>query len=132
MDTTRKGRVRRSQRRLAGLFIASGINHFLVPRAYEQIVPPRLAHEAGRVVQVSGIAEIAGGVAVLFPRTRRLAGVYLVALLAAIFPANLYMARAPERFRRIPRWALLARLPLQPLMMWWAWRATRGERIRPR
>ena len=50
----------------------------------------------------------------------------LIALLAAVFPANLYMARAPERFPRLPRWALYARLPLQPLMMWWAWRATRA------
>ena len=49
----------------------------------------------------------------------------LIALLIAVFPANLYMARAPERFSRIPRWALYARLPLQPLMMWWAWKATR-------
>jgi uncharacterized membrane protein len=49
----------------------------------------------------------------------------LIALLAAVFPANLYMAREPERFARVPRWALYARLPLQPLMMWWAWRATR-------
>jgi uncharacterized membrane protein len=46
-------------------------------------------------------------------------------LLAAVFPANLYMAREPQRFARIPRWALYARLPLQPLMMLWAWRATR-------
>jgi uncharacterized membrane protein len=35
------------------------------------------------------------------------------------------MAQTPERFRKIPRWALYARLPLQPLMMLWAWRATR-------
>jgi uncharacterized membrane protein len=62
---------------------------------------------------------------VLMPATRRLAGVWLIALLAAVFPANVYMARAPERFRKIPRWALIARLPLQPLMMVWAWRATR-------
>jgi uncharacterized membrane protein len=47
-----------------------------------------------------------------------------VALLVAVFPANLYMARSPERFGKVPRWALLARLPLQPLMMIWAWRAT--------
>ncbi len=60
------------------------------------------------------------------PRTRRLAGLGLIALLAAVFPANLYMAREPERFPRIPRWALYARLPLQPLMMRWAWRATRS------
>jgi uncharacterized membrane protein len=77
------------------------------------------------VVAVSGVAEVLGGVGVLLPRTRRAAGVGLIALLAAVFPANLYMARTPERFDRIPRWALFARLPLQPLMMWWAWRATR-------
>jgi uncharacterized membrane protein len=114
-----------SRRLLAAFFIASGVNHFVMPRAYEQIVPPSLQAEAGRVVELSGVAEIAGGLAVLVPGTRRLAGPGVVALLAAIFPANLYMARTPERFRKLPRWALYARLPLQPLMMWWAWRATR-------
>ncbi len=71
------------------------------------------------------MAELAGGLGVMLPLTRRLSGLALIALLAAIFPANLYMAREPERFRSIPRWALYARLPLQPLMMLWAWRATR-------
>jgi uncharacterized membrane protein len=110
---------------LAVFFVGSGANHFRSPRFYRVIVPPRLQHDAKRVVEVSGVAEVLGGIAVLLPRTRRLAGVYLIALLAAVFPANLYMAREPERFSRIPRWALYARLPLQPLMMWWAWRATR-------
>jgi uncharacterized membrane protein len=110
---------------LAAFFIASGVNHFVSPRFYRAIVPPRLQRRAKLVVDVSGVAEIAGGLGVLPPRTRQPAGVGLIALLAAVFPANLYMARAPERFRRIPRWALYARLPLQPLMMWWAWRATR-------
>ena len=72
------------------------------------------------------MAEIVGGLGVLLPATRRLSGLWLVALLAAVFPANLYMAREPERFKQIPRWALYARLPLQPLMMLWAWRATRS------
>jgi uncharacterized membrane protein len=115
----------RSRRLLAAFFVGSGVNHFVMPRAYEQIVPPRLQDDAKRVVAVSGVAEIVGGLAVLPSRTRRLAGPGLVALLAAIFPANLYMARSPERFRKIPRWALYARLPLQPMMMWWVWRATR-------
>jgi uncharacterized membrane protein len=114
-----------SRRLLAAFFIGSGLNHFLMPRGYERIVPPRLQSQAGRVVEVSGVAEIVGGLAVLVPRTRRLAGPGLIALLAAVFPANLYMARSPERFRKIPGWALYARLPLQPLMMLWAWRATR-------
>jgi uncharacterized membrane protein len=115
----------RSHKLLGAFFIGAGINHFAIPRAYEQIVPPSMEGEAKRLVTISGVAEIAGGVGVLLPRTRRAAGLGLIALLAAVFPANLHMARSPERFRRIPRWALYARLPLQPLMMRWAWRATR-------
>jgi uncharacterized membrane protein len=112
-------------RLLAAFFVGSGVNHFVMPRAYERIVPPRLQGHAKVVVEVSGVAEILGGLAVLPARTRSSAGLGLIAILAAIFPANVYMARAPERFSKIPRWALYARLPLQPMMMWWAWRATR-------
>jgi uncharacterized membrane protein len=117
----------RSRRLLAGFFIGAGVNHFVMPEAYRAIVPPGRQHEAARLVTVTGVAEILGGVGVLVPFTRRLAGLCLVALLVGVFPANLYMARTPERFKRIPRWALLARLALQPLMMVWAWRATRPE-----
>jgi uncharacterized membrane protein len=113
-----------SQRALAAFFIGAGVNHFVMPRAYRAIVPPRLQRRSKELVEISGVAEILGGAGVLVAPTRRAAGVGLIALLLAVFPANLYMARAPERFRRTPRWALLARLPLQPLMMWWAWRAT--------
>ncbi len=115
-----------STRLLGWFFLAAGVNHFRNPRFYEAIVPPSLQHEPRLVVQVSGIAEIAGGAGVLLRPTRRLAGIGLIALLAAVFPANLYMAREPEHFRKLPRWALYARLPLQPLMMVWAWKATRG------
>jgi len=115
----------RSRLVLAAFFIAAGVNHFAMPRPYEQIVPPRLKRDARRLVWASGVAEIAGGVGVLLPWTRRASGVGLIALLAAVFPANLHMAREPGRFRKIPRWALYGRLPLQPLMMLWAWRATR-------
>ncbi len=118
-------RTSHSTRLLAAFFVSAGVNHFVTRRPYERIVPPRLQARSREVVTLSGVAEIAGGVGVLVPSTRRLAGVWLIAVLAAVFPANLYMARTPERFARIPRWALYARLPLQPLMMWWAWRASR-------
>ena len=118
------GTGRRSRGLLAALFVGAGINHFVSPRPYEAIIPPRLSGHARLLVQVSGVAEIAGGLGVLLPWTRRLSGVGLVLLLQAVFPSNLYMARNPERFPKIPRWALIARLPLQPLMMLWAWRAT--------
>jgi uncharacterized membrane protein len=120
-------RKRRRSRLLLGIaFLGAGINHFAMPDHYEQIVPPSMKRNAKGLVVISGIAEIAGGLGVLLPWTRRPAGLGLIALLAAVFPANLYMARTPEHFRKIPRWALYARLPLQPLMMWWAWTATRN------
>lgn len=121
--------MNRSQRLLSAFFIAAGTMHFVRRRDYEAIMPPYLPLHREAVV-VSGIAEIAGGLAVLSPRTRRHAGPWLVAVLAAVFPANLHMAMHPDEIRGlelrpIPRWALWARLPLQPLMMRWAWRATR-------
>jgi uncharacterized membrane protein len=117
--------MNRSRTLLGAFFVGAGVNHFVIPGAYESIVPPSMRDDAARLVAISGVAEIAGGVGVLLPRTRRLSGLGLIVLLAAVFPANLHMARNPESFRRIPRWALYARLPLQPLMMRWAWRATR-------
>jgi uncharacterized membrane protein len=122
-DDARDGR--RSRLLLGLAFIGAGVNHFVMPGPYERIVPPSMKGSAKSLVAVSGVAEVAGGLGVLLPWTRRSAGLGLIALLAAVFPANLHMARAPEEFRKIPRWALYARLPLQPLMMWWAWRATR-------
>jgi uncharacterized membrane protein len=118
----------RSQIGLAGFFAFAGTMHFVIPRSYEAMMPPSLPLHREAVV-VSGLAEIAGGAAVVPGRTRRLARWWLLALLAAVFPANIHMALNPEQvrgldLRRIPRWALWARLPLQPLMMLWVLRAT--------
>jgi uncharacterized membrane protein len=80
-------------------------------------------------VIVSGLAEIAGGVAVLPESTRPAARWWLIALLIAVFPANVHMAVNPHQVRgldldRIPRWALWVRLPLQGAAIAWVWRAT--------
>jgi uncharacterized membrane protein len=123
-DRNMSGEKQGARRALAVFFIGAGVNHFVIPGVYKQIVPPGMGDPA-TLVRVSGVAEIAGGVGVLMPRTRRLAGFGLIALLAAVFPANIQMARNPAKFKKIPGWALYARLPLQPLMMWWAWRATK-------
>jgi uncharacterized membrane protein len=118
-----------SRRALAAFFTTTGVLHFAIPRSYEAMMPPSLPAHREAVI-VSGIAEIAGGAAVLPPRTRRFARWWLLALLVAVFPANVHMALNPEQVRgldldRVPRWALWARLPLQPLAMAWVWRATR-------
>jgi uncharacterized membrane protein len=121
--------MNRSRAALAAFFNFTGILHFVIPRSYEAMVPePVPAREA---VAVSGVAEILGGLAVLHPRIRRLGGWWLLALLFAVFPANVHMAVNPEQIRgldlnKVPRWLLWARLPLQPLAMVWVWRATRS------
>lgn len=112
-----------SQRLLAAFWVLAGTNHFAMPKAYESIVPDWLpAHR--ELVIWSGVAEIAGGIAVVPSRTRRLARWWLLAVLAAVYPANVQMALHPERYERIPPVALWARLPLQFLCAWWVWRAT--------
>lgn len=80
---------------------------------------------------VSGAAEIVGGLAVLPAATRGFARWWLLALLVAVFPANVQMALKPEQVAkrgvptdRIPAWLLWARLPVQGLFMAWVWRAT--------
>jgi uncharacterized membrane protein len=119
----------RSQKALAAFFAFTGSMHFVVPRSYEAMMPPALPMHREAVV-VSGIAEIAGALAVIPRGSRRFARWWLLALLVAVFPANVHMAVNPEQvkgldLKRVPRWALWARLPLQPLAMYWVWRATR-------
>lgn len=108
---------------LALFFIAAGTMHFVAPGAYLKIVPPALPWP-GALVAISGLAEILGGVGVLLPPLRRAAVYGLIALLWAVFPANIYMAVAhlplPGVFGQ--SWVQWARLPLQFVLMWWVWR----------
>jgi uncharacterized membrane protein len=106
------------------LWTVAGSMHFLRPRFYESIVPPPLERYRRQTVVVSGIAELLGAIAVLPGRTRRLARGWLLATLVAVYPANIYMALEPERFPRIPRSLLWARLPLQGLFAWLTVRGT--------
>ena len=121
----------RSQRRLSVFFTFAGIMHFVIPRQYEATVPPYIPMSPKAAVAVSGVGEIAGALMVIPPSTRSLARWWLLALLVAVFPANLYMATNPQDIkgldlRRTPRLLLWLRLPIQPLFMLWVWRATRA------
>jgi len=79
------------------------------------------------LVYLSGVFEVMGGVGVLIPRFRALAGAGLVALLVAVYPANLYMAFNPELFPDIPVAALYVRLALQFVAFYWAYSVTRPD-----
>ena len=111
-------------KRLCGpFFIAAGANHLVNPRAYRAIMPDYLpAHD--ELVAISGVAEMAGGAALMHPRTRRLGAWWLIATLLAVFPANLHMALHPERYKKIPRNALYARLPVQLVFIAWVLRSS--------
>ena len=121
---SRAGRGR--LRALCGpVFVAAGALHFVRPRVYASIVPDYLpAHR--ELVYASGVAEALGGALLLRPRTRAMGGRLLVATLVAVFPANVWMARHPERYQ-VPggRAALYARLPLQAVFIAWVRAAMR-------
>ena len=111
---------------MAVLYIAAGASHFTLTRAYMRITPDYLpAHR--EIVLLSGAAEIAGGLGLLLPQTRRTAAWGIVILLIAVFPANLWMTQHPERFPNFPLWALWLRLPLQLALIAWAWQYTKPE-----
>ena len=115
-------------RRLAGpFFVAAGAMHFIRPRFYKAIMPPYVpAPDA--MVYASGVAEIAGGVGLMTVRGRRPAGWWLIATLAAVFPANLHMALNPADYPKIPGGsrALWARLPFQAVFVAWVLSAMRS------
>lgn len=105
---------------LALLFVLAGIWHFLHPVTYLAIMPPQLPAPLA-LVYASGVGEILGGLGLLVPATRRLAGLGLLALVVAVFPANIYMALIHKQLG-IPGWVAWGRLPLQLPLLWWVWR----------
>jgi uncharacterized membrane protein len=110
---------------VAILFIGAGILHFVRPAAYAGVVPYMLPHPLA-IVYISGLAEMAGGIGVLLPQVRTLAGRGLILLLIAVFPANVQML-VSARSAHAPFWAetlLWIRLPVQALLIAWVWRAT--------
>jgi len=109
---------------LAAFFINIGVDHFINPDFYLSIMPPAFPMHA-EAVYVSGFFEILGGICVLIPSLRIIAGWGLMALLVAVYPANIYMALTPEAFPDIPVAILYFRLPLQFLFLYWAYSVTR-------
>lgn len=106
---------------LALFFATAGVNHFVHEAFYVRIVPPWLPNPA-LLVEISGVAEVLGAVGVVLPRTRRMAGVGLIALLILVFPANVQMAQHPELYRDMGNaMAFYVRLPLQIVLVAWVW-----------
>jgi uncharacterized membrane protein len=111
----------------AAIFVFSGVNHFVHPEIYLRIMPPYLPlHQ--ELVYVSGAFEVALGILLLAPKTSRFAAWGLIALLVAVFPANIFMATHPEQYPEMYPFLLWLRLPLQGVLVAWAWAYTRPRR----
>lgn len=112
---------------LAAAFILGGINHFVMPEFYLRIMPPYLpAHLF--LIYLSGFFQTAFGVLLLIPKTTRLAAWGIIALLIAVFPANIYMAMNTELFPAVSPLLIYLRLPLQIVLIWWAYWFTKNNR----
>ena len=100
---------------LAALLGGAGVAHLTSPQFYDGLIPSFLPAPRSWIY-ASGVAELACAAAVAAPRTRRVGGLATAALLVAVFPGNLWMVVEPGS---LPRWAAVARLPLQlPLVLW--------------
>ena len=108
---------------LSLFFINVGVDHFINPDFYLNIMPDYLPFHA-EAVYLSGFFEILGGIVVLIPKLRALARWGLISLLIAVFPANIYMAMNPNLFSEFSLELLYFRLPLQFVFIFWVLKAT--------
>ena len=113
---------------LAALFIVGGIGHFVSTATYQRLMPPGLPYPR-ELVLLSGVIEAALGLGLLVPRTQRVAAWLLIPTLIAIFPANVYAALTADTPQTamgdVPGWVAWGRLPLQAVLIAWAWWYTR-------
>ncbi|MDP1945909.1 MAG: DoxX family membrane protein [Nitrospirota bacterium] len=120
-------RLKHISRWLYGLFfMAAGANHFLNTPFYLSIMPPYLPWPVA-LVYVSGVAEIGLGGLLLFERWSWLAAWGLIALLIAVFPANVHMALHPELYPWASSLGLWLRLFLQGILIAWAYWYSRPQ-----
>ena len=108
---------------LSLFFINVGVDHFINPDFYLNIMPDYLPFHA-EAVYLSGFFEILGGIVVLIPKLRALARWGLISLLIAVFPANIYMAMNHNLFPEFSLELLYFRLPLQFVFIFWVLKAT--------
>lgn len=102
------------------LYIAAGTSHFIVPRLFERIVPPFISWPKAAVVW-SGLAEVILGVALCFPILRSWAAIGIILLLVAVFPANIYQVIHSKARLGLPLWVIILRLPIQLVLIYWAY-----------
>jgi uncharacterized membrane protein len=101
-------------------YLFAGFNHFWHTTFYTKMVDGFLPYPVA-LVYISGVAEMLCGLGLLIPATRKAAAWGTIALLVAITPAHFNMIIHHEQWPDVPLWGLYLRLPIQLLLIWWAW-----------
>ncbi|MDI1256417.1 MAG: DoxX family protein [Flavobacterium sp.] len=105
---------------MGAFYFFAGINHFRKPRLYLKIIPPYLPYPK-LINAASGLSEIILGIALCIPLLSTIAAWGIIIMLIAIFPANIYMFTNDKARLGLPRWIVLSRLPLQIVLIIWAY-----------
>lgn len=112
---------------MVAAYVGAGINHFIHPQPYIQIMPAFLPYP-DILVYVSGAFEIILGLLLIPLKTRKLAAWGIIILLVAVFPANVQMMINYRQENNPKLWIAVLRLPLQLLFIYWAYLYTRSRR----
>lgn len=105
---------------MVGMYVLAGLMHFIKPKMYLRIMPRYLPNHK-LLVLLSGIAEVILGIALLFPKTKAFAIYGIITMLAIFLLVHFYMLSGEKASAGIPKWILILRIPLQFLLMYWAW-----------
>ena len=112
---------------MGAFYVFAGVSHFTNAEFFISIVPDYLPWPEA-LVYISGVAEIICGILLFIPQTRVLGAWLTIALLIAVFPANVHTALHPEEFDFAPPVGHYIRLPIQGLLILWAYWYTRPDR----
>lgn len=109
---------------MALIYVAAGVYHFVNPKLYMKIMPTYLPYHL-QLIYISGVIEIVLGILLIPEGTRSIAAWLIIAMLIAIFPANIQMAINFWQKNSPSLWMAIARLPLQGVLIWMAWLYTK-------
>jgi uncharacterized membrane protein len=113
---------------MSALYFGAGIYHLINPDVYVKIMPAWLGWHK-QLVLISGLCELSFAILLLIPKTRILASWLIIALLIAIFPANIQMMLNYQEEDNAMIWLTILRLPLQFILIWWAYIFTKKESV---
>lgn len=102
------------------LYVLAGMNHFRTPKMYERIIPPYIPAHSSMVI-LSGIAEMILGFMLLNKSTQHIAAWGIMAMLVVFFSVHIFMLQDEHAAMKLPQWALIARIPLQFGLIYWAY-----------